>query len=609
MDIQQGPPDFDGAPKALSAWFTSPAEVTRWAREEPASLQRWLATNVGALSYRAIWDAEALDLAVADRSGKILFTSSSFPIAYAETVIDRESIALAASQSQPVVVPVIQDDRQIALVAYARIAVARGWHIPTEALAVAEQTPGAVVVLMTVPRRPKPLLSACEAYGLTDLQQRTVMAVMNTGSIKLAAARAGIAYVTARETMSDVFKRVGVRGTPGLIMQLSALAFGVLPLGGKANPLLTDIWGLTERQAAVAALIVEGHSRAEAGVLLGLSESVIKKEIERVFATLEITSAAALARTLSEAAALSLVMTVTGDTLGLKHPSAEPLRFVLRPDGLRIAISDYGPASATPCFIVHSSMTTRPVARRLVAELQKRGYRPIAIDRPGFGMTDDAADRAAPGHDPFAAAAADFVIVAQKLRLRRAAFVVRGAAPFILALDRIAPEFVGRVILVNPDIHTDAAGRRHGPLGAFKEAYTRNTQIITMMARLLAANINFDRVQAMLSRSMAGSPPDEAALRDPQIAEDMFRAGRMFATGRVSGYIAEQTWFARAGTPVSLPARYDWHVVLGGHDTLHNPAEVESHWRRLLPDSSFETVQDAGRLLALTHADLVASRL
>jgi hypothetical protein len=146
-------------------------------------------------------------------------------------------------------------------------------------------------------------------------------------------------------------------------------------------------------------------------------------------------------------------------------------------------------------------------------------------------------------------------------------------------------------------------------LGAFKEAYMRNTQIITMMARLLAMNITFDRAQAMLSRSMAGSPPDEAAMRDSEIAEDMYRAGRMFATGRVSGYVAEQTWFARGGTSDSLPGRRDWHVLLGEHDTLHDPAEVETYWRRLLPDSSFETVQGSGRLLALTHADLVASRL
>ena len=593
----------------LSAWFTAPEELTRWAREEPASLQRWLATSVGARPYRAIWDADALGLAVVDRCGKFLFASKSFQSGGVETMIDWEAVAKAASMSQAIIVPMTSDAQQIALLAYAGIAVARHWHLPAEVLAIAERASGAVVVLTTVARQAEPLLRACEAYRLTDLQQRTVMAVMNTGSTKLAAARVGIAYVTARETMSDVFKRVGVRGTPGLIMSLSALAFGVLPTGGKANPMLTDIWGLTERQAAVATLIAEGHSRAEVGVLLGLSESVTKKEIDRVFATLELTGAAALAQTLSEAAGLSLMMTVTGDALGFKHPSAEPLRFVLRPDGTRIAISDYGPASAPPCFIVHSSMTTRPVARRLVVELQKRGYRPIAIDRPGFGMTDEAADRAAADHDPFAAAAADFVIVAQKLRLRRAAFVMRGAAPFILALDRIAPELVGRVILVNPDIHTNAVGRRHGPLGAFKEAYMRNTQIITVMARLLATNITFDRVHAMLSRSMVGSPPDEAAMRDPEIVEDMFRAGRMFATGRISGYVAEQTWFARTGTPDSLPGRHDWHVLLGEHDTLHDPAEVETHWRRLLPDSSFETVHDAGRLLALTHADLVASRL
>ena len=609
LDMRRQAIGMDGTPETLSAWFNTPQELTRWARYESGDLEHWLAAGASGSQYRAIWDAHALAMAVLDRSGDVISASDTFRSEGGEAMIDRDAVAAAAATPQPVFVPVTLNSNQIALIAYAVAKVARHWQLPVEALAILEQRPDAVVMLTTVTRRAEPLARACEAYGLTDLQRRIVLAVLDTGSVKSAAAQAGVAYATARETMSDVFRRAGVRGTPGLIMKLSALAFGVLPTVSGANPLLTDLWGLTERQAAVAALVAEGQSRAEVAGLLGLSGAVVKKEIERVFATLGLNSAAALARTLSETVALSLMTTVTGGALGFTHPSAEPLRFVLRPDGTRIAVSDYGPASASPCVIVHSSMTTRPAARRLVIALQRRGYRPISIDRPGFGMTDESADSAAKGYDPFAAAAADFVLVAKKLRLARADFVMRGAAPFILALDALAPEMIGRVVLVNPDIHTDATGRRQDPLGAFKEAYMRNPRIIAMMAGVLAANVTFDRTHAMLSRSMAGSPPDEAGMRDPEVAEDLYRAGRMFATGRISGYVAEQIWFARAGATNARPDRPGWHILLGAHDTLHDPIEVEAYWRRLLPDSSIEYVSTAGRLMALTHSELVAARL
>lgn len=76
----------------------------------------------------------------------------------------------------------------------------------------------------------------------------------------------------------------------------------------------------------------------------------------------------------------------------------------MRADGSRVAWSEYGSVTGRPVLVVHSSMTTRFVSRRLLRALQTRGCRPIAIDLPGFGLSEPVAGLGAGVHNPFAAA-------------------------------------------------------------------------------------------------------------------------------------------------------------------------------------------------------------
>ncbi len=394
-----------------------------------------------------------------------------------------------------------------------------------------------------------------------------------------------------------------------MVSVLSQTAFGVLPNSIDADALLVDIWGLSERQAAIAGLLAEGFSRADAARLLGISLAVAKKEIGFIFTKLNVSSAPMLSRMLAEITALSVMMDATGGSLGLMHIPMEPLRFVLRKDGTRIALSDYGPASGETCFIIHSSMTTRLASRHLVRSLQAEGFRPIAIDRPGFGMSDPVADGETVDIDPFMLAALDHAYVADRLRLGRANFFMRGGGRFIIALDSIRPDLIGRVVIANPDPQTEPGGARRGPFGALKEAYLRNPTVIRLMARILASNLTKERMRRMLDRAFRGSPPDEAAMQDEEVVEDLYRAGRMFSTGKISGFVAEQIAFTRGTRPDPVRGKTDWHILLGEHDTLHDPAEVRDYWGAVLPDSPFETVAGAGRLLAMTHSALVARRV
>jgi pimeloyl-ACP methyl ester carboxylesterase len=342
---------------------------------------------------------------------------------------------------------------------------------------------------------------------------------------------------------------------------------------------------------------------------MALSEAVVKKELDQVYQVLQVTSAAALARRLVEANALHWLTRATRGDVGYVDAGAEPLQFAHRADGSRIAVSDYGPASGRPVLVLHSALTTRPVSRGLIRELHRAGYRPISIDRPGFGMSDELRASDAGHYDPHAAAAVDTVTVLDKLKVRRADVVARGAARSVLALHALAPERLGRVVLVNPGLHAVEDKRNSGLFGLLKQAYRRNPVMIRAFVTALARQLTYDRHKGLMLRWMRGSPPDEAAIEDATIVRDYFHAQRMFVTGRLGGYVAEQTEYLRGSRPAVVRGTLDWRVLLGAHDTLHEPGDVLACWRDVLPDAGFRVLDDAGRLLAMSHPHYVVEAL
>ncbi|WP_371876802.1 alpha/beta fold hydrolase [Sphingomonas sp. DG1-23] len=604
-----------GFHSAMRRWLDNPETMIESARTAADSIEHDLGRDFGSEEMRIypLLSPDSLAAALVDMSGQVVAASPVFVAEKAERYIDPAVVGQVLRTGRTCVAPVAIESGDGGLdpviFAYGAAVQAASWILPSEIRARAELAGGHVVVLATITSlRATPLKAACETFGLTGLQTRVAMATIRCGTIKQAAAQLDIAYDTARETLSEAMRRVGVDRLPALVASLASLAFGVLPEGYAAG-LLEDIWGLSSRQAALASLIAEGLSRDAAAQRLGVSRATAKKELDRIYDCLGVSSAAALARAVIEAQALSCTTAATQGQVALAHDHAEPLRMMPRGDGTRIAWSDYGPASGKPVLVVHSSMTSRPVSRALVVALQAAGGRPIAIDRPGFGMSDPFHGMEPGAHDPFAIATRDVVSLCSKLRIPALDVVARGGAQHVLALADAAPELIDRVVLVNPDPHTEDKGRRWGPLGAVKEAYFRNPRLVAMMVRLISAHLTPERVARMMERSFAGSPPDLEAIRDPQVRSDYYRAVRMFATGRVAGYVNEQIAMATATRPAPRPQHCRWTVLIGEHDALHDPADVRAYWQEVLPRAKFVEVMGAGRLLAMTEADLVARAL
>ncbi len=557
-------------------------------------------------------DERSIAAGVYSAGGDLTYGTAAFLEGACDALVDRERLAAVAAGEGPSWVSLEDNEGETAgagLIVYARGAQTVTWRLPAEVHEIAHTHQTSVVVLTTtLDPRSAPLRDACLAYGLTGLQTRVALETIRTGAIKAAAANLGVSYQTSREALAGAMERLDVSRLPALVTRLTTLAFGVFPGRAISADVLADVWGLTERQTAIAGLLAQGLSREQTAQLLGIGVAVVKKELDTAYSLMQVGSSAGLARRLVEARALSCLTATTAGGVGFVEPQSEPLRFALRQDGRRVAFSDYGPASGKPVLILHSSMTTRIVSRKLLRALHKAGYRPIAIDRPGFGLTDPLT-RADGASDPFSTATPDVACVLTKLKISRADIVSRGAAQFLVALATAAPDCIGQVVLVNPGPPYRDSGRGIGPLAVVKAAFVRNPATIRALAPFLAGQLTFHRLSRMVAQWTRGSPPDELAAQDPEFIADFFRSVRMFATGRYEGFLREQAAISRGGSPPPFAGAAGWRVLLGASDVLYEPRVVLDYWRERLPGAAFSIVRDGGRFLAMTHADLVVEAL
>lgn len=550
---------------------------------------------------------ESISAALCTADGRILAKTPGIDSAIDASivaVVARSKAAQTLSQTTQTGVPSIW--------VYAPAAATVGWHLPAvvrEAMTTAAGSDGVVVMTSEGSIGGRPLEDAARAFGFSGLETRVVIATIETGSIRAAADRLDIAYQTARAAVADAMRRAGVSRLPALVTLLAEMGFGVLPDGSDDTSLLSDAWGISPRQATLGVLVAGGLERGEAAAALGLSAAVAKKEIDRLYLALGVGSATALAKLVAEANAMQWMMQATSGGMGVIDTMREPLRFALRDDGSRVAWSDYGPASGRPVLVAHCSMTTRFVSRRLVRALQAKGFRPLSIDRPGFGMSDPLAGMEAGAHDPFEAAVADVLLVARHARVRRFDVISRGAAHHLLALCRAAPDLVGRVVITNPDPASRSDPRRMGFLGVAKEAAMRRPALIRSAANLMAGYLTETNFQRIFARSVEGSPPDEMAMAEADIVEDYWRAIRPFLTGRLDGYVNEQTHLATMAPAEPQAGTHDWRFMVAEHDVLYDPDWVMAYWRRVLPDAVAERLPGSGRLMAMARADLIVERL
>ncbi len=558
-------------------------------------------------STRDIFPEQSIAAAFADERGVIVEESTNFRRMMGLDALDPDFVRSVMRSGATRLYPVVRENGPIALLACGPASAASQWALPPDLAS--PPTHGVVALGICPPPLWVGLDETFTAFGLTQLQQRVTRALIETGSLPDAAKRCGISYNTAREAKSEVMARLGYRKSAELVQALTLASFGIGPGNDEGSTMVAEVFGLTPRQLALSIHLAEGETRQDAARALGISTETAKKELDAAFVALGVGSVSALSRVIGEARMLGMLTNATGGSLVVSDHVTEPFATIPSPDGRLIAYSDYGPAGGAPVMVLHSSMTNRPVARPLVAALQAAGFRPLAIDRPGFGATDPVSGVEPAQHDPWDIAAQDFVHFCQMMGFDNVALVARGAAQAVLAIQRRSPRLLTRVALVNPDPPTRADSVGKGPLAAIKQSLFKRPSTIAAVARIATRFTTPARQRFIMMRSIKGIAPDEAVMADPRNLADYQRAVRSFGSGKIEGFINEQSMFASGAIDAPINGTPGWTVFVGAEDFIHQPADTVAYWRQILPDAQFEIVHGAGRFLAISHAAMVVAAL
>jgi pimeloyl-ACP methyl ester carboxylesterase/DNA-binding CsgD family transcriptional regulator len=440
---------------------------------------------------------------------------------------------------------------------------------------------------------------------MTGLEARVSAALVRYGALPEAAVHCRISHETAREAFASARKKAGALRQSDFIAKLARLASETNYAPEDAGRVLVDLFSLSLRQSKLALLLTEGHTRGEAARLAGLTEAIAKKEIAEIFIALGITHTAQIGRIVAEGFAATLLASRGNHELPLASLKAAPLRFVPRHHDQNIALSDYGPRKAAPVFVLHSGTATRHIPRSLVGRLQAAGYRPIAIDRPGFGLSDYGSQ----AQDPWLAAADDMKHVIDALGLEQASFVTRGGNYAMLEFARRWPHHVGKVVCLNPDVSTEHSHKRDGVIGMIWKATEQFPERTEALSRWIGSQATPARVIQMLKMMIKNSPSDLRAFESATEIADYQRAVTMFATGRMKGTIEEHRAHAQGVHAAPIADASNWTVIMGSQDPMHAAHDMESFWRPRLPGAQFSVVDGGGRFLPISHPDVVMAAL
>ncbi|MCW3849594.1 alpha/beta fold hydrolase [Sphingomonas sp. LB-2] len=439
--------------------------------------------------------------------------------------------------------------------------------------------------------------------GLSGPEARVAAGLVETGDMRRAAQRAGMGYETARKLAKSAMRKAGVRRQGELVGLWVALQTGETVSQPALAAALGALFPIGARQAEIAAIVADGGSRKDAGDALGVSEHAVKAELKAVFTALQVPTVAALSVLISEVRILTRLVHAVSLEATATAPAADPLRLIPRVGRPgRIALLDHGPRGALPVLILHTATTSRHNPQSFIRALQSHGLRPIAFDRPGFGLSSMVEG------DYLAQSAQDMADILDTLGIDRAAVMARGGT---MVLSRFAARWGDRMlraVAVNPEPPSGVDRKRVGLTGVVKTLVYGKPWLTGALASYLGRNASAGIVERLVLRSLESSEADRRVLSDPEVRTAYVQSSQLSALQGAAGFraVAGAEPFQPA-IPIADGRRIT--ILCGAQDPLYNAADSVPPWEAVWPGASVVIVPDAGRLVHFQKPELIARLL
>ena len=556
-------------------------------------------------AYAAIAPAGSLASAVVAPSGDLAQADSLFIEWFGhpqDSLALRRLIRLAQKQGQVSGLVETADGRVIAACA-ATEAHALRWPLSADSRA-QMQLPGRRVALLGFsPSRVSDLAArAGEAFGLTPLEARLAEALLDASNLAEAAQRIGVGRETAREALKKAMRKTGAHRSPDLVRRMMDLMSGMHAPIGDVESVLRDLFGATPAESRVAAQFAEGLTAREVAATLGVKEATVRGQLKSVFAKTGVNKAKDLVRLAVEASSLTALTQASETVIESIDPEGRLRVFNAACGERRIAAVDYGPRGGRPLAVFHGFSVGRILPQPFVKSLQQAGFRPIVVQRPGYGLTDPARG------DVLKVGSDDLATVLDSLKLRKVDLLIRdGATAAGLTFAARHPDRIGQGVLLNPRPPADIERSYASPIGAVARVMLKHPEMIAALAEMMRRQTRSDLLARTLRRSLSDAPADRAAVNDPVVLARLVRDAQGISSRSSRGFADEMAAYVRGWRLPDRIGGEGWKIVYG--NGLEWPAADPSIWAGLFPDVQTASIPDAGFLAYFTHPEAVAAML
>jgi pimeloyl-ACP methyl ester carboxylesterase/DNA-binding CsgD family transcriptional regulator len=441
------------------------------------------------------------------------------------------------------------------------------------------------------------------AYALTPGEVRLVVALTRLGNLKLAAKERNISYETARKFLSAAMRKTGTKRQSELIYSCLSVASGDMPKSENLVHMVGELYELTERQSRLAILMAGGASRDAAAEIVKISSRSARGDLERVYENCNVNSATDLARSIMNIDALrklSIACTISIDSVRFQ---AEQLRFIKRRSGSgKIAIVDHGPVHARPVLLFHSNTSGRHHARSLVAALRNAGFRPIAVERAGYGLSDSLSG------DPVANAVSDVVEVLDALGIQQASVLARSTTASLVACAAYKTGHILGGVLLTPDPPIRLRRSQNRFIDHAKNMVFERPKLARAFANMICHRVNDHIIELIFRSSVSGNALDQRVLDDEAELADMMRGAKQCIVG-MEGFINEAIAYTSLDTETMIIDTNQFILMFGLNDRVFAVNEGVGFWSKVLPNCKILRVKSGGHFLHITHNTSVIEQL
>ena len=167
---------------------------------------------------------------------------------------------------------------------------------------------------------------------------------------------------------------------------------------------------------------------------------------------------------------------------------------------------------------MHGFTTGRRLPPAFVKRLQADGRRPIVIQRPGFGLTDPAAE------DYLTTGADDMAAVLATLNAETLPIMARdGGVAMALTFAERHPRAAARGVLINPKSPRDRPPDGQTFVATIGRLMLSQPAVIAMVGEAARQRSGSQGARALLNRLGSGLESDRVAAQDPEIANHLLR--------------------------------------------------------------------------------------